>query len=439
MTGAFSSSRDWRRLNLVTFLGITAVVTVFLAAALIFRTTEETAHDRDEAAYQLEQSLTLIGQFSRESLAKGRYQDVEQFLNQWALDNSAIVELRAVAPNDFMVADYRRAIPAADPIKVEYVVRHGKTPILTLRLAADFQPIHDRLRVINLTYVLGVAGLGLIVSLAVWLAVRRLALAPLEKAKEALAESNESLRQAALLAEDANAAKSKFLAIVSHELRTPLNAVIGFSEIMHLETFGTLGDPHYREYAGHINKAGRHLLAIIGDILDASKIEAGALDLEDEAVEVAGAIDDALSFVSDRAAAAGVTLSVSLAPDLPMLRADRRRMTQILLNLLSNAVKFTPRGGRVEVGATVDGAGGVVMSVADTGIGIAAKDIPLVLAPFGQVSSAHSRAHAGTGLGLPLTKALVELHGGAFSLDSAPGVGTTVRCRFPVSRSVARR
>ena len=427
------------RANLAAFLGIAAVVAVFLATALVIRTAEDLAHDRDDAIYQVEQNLILIGQFSRESLAKGRYQDVEQFLNQWALDNSAIAELRAVAPNGFPVADYRRATPAADPIKTEYVVRHDGVPVLTLRMVSDFQPIHQRLRTTNLTYALGVLGFGLIVSLAAWLAVRRLALTPLEQAREELAASNEALRQAALLAEDANSAKSKFLAIVSHELRTPLNAVIGFSEIMHMQTFGKLGDPHYLEYADHINKAGKHLLAVISDILDTSKIEAGALELEDETFAIASAVDDALSFVNDRAMASGVTVSLSLAPDLPMLRADRRRVTQILLNLLSNAVKFTLRGGRVQLGAAVDDSGGVVLSVADTGIGIAAKDIPLVLSPFGQVANAQSRQHAGTGLGLPLAKALVELHGGAFLLDSTPGAGTTVRCRFPASRSVIRR
>ncbi len=433
-----SATKNGLRTNLAAFLGIAAVITVFMAAALIFRTAEERAHDRDEAAYQLEQTLTLIGQFSRESLVKGHYQDIEQFLNQWAHDNAAIAELRAVAPNGFLIADYRRAVPAADAIHAEYVVRHDEAPVLTLRLAVDFKPIHERLRTINLTYALGVTAFGLIVSLAAWLAVRRLALAPLERTQEDLAASNAALHQTALLAEDANTAKSKFLAIVSHELRTPLNAVIGFSEIMHLQTFGKIGDPHYLEYAGHINKAGRHLLAIINDILDASKIEAGALELEDETFDAAAAIEDTLSFVADRAEAAGVAVAVACAADLPMLRADRRRVTQILLNLLSNAVKFTPQGGRVEIGAVMDDSGGIILSVADTGIGIAAQDIALVLSPFGQVASAQSRQHAGTGLGLPLAKALIELHGGQFSLESAPGVGTAVRCRFPASRSVPR-
>lgn len=439
MTGAPPSSRDWRRLNLAAFLGITAVVAVFLAAAMIFRTAEEIAHDRDEAVYQMEQSLLLIGQFSRESLAKGRYQDVEQFLNQWGRDNSAIAELRAVAANGFMVADFRRATPAADPIRVEYVVRHDEKPALTLTLVSDFQPVHERLRTINLTYALGVFGFGVVVSLAAWLAVRRLALAPLAQTQEALTQTNKSLRQAALMAEDASSAKSKFLAIVSHELRTPLNAVIGFSDILRMETFGKLGDPHYREYADHINGAGRHLLAIISDILDASKIEAGALELEDEVFEVVAAIESVRPLIADRAATSGVILSISLSPELPALRADRRRVAQILLNLISNAVKFTPKGGRVDVTAAVDETGGIVLSVADTGIGIAAQDIPLVLAPFGQVASAQSRQHAGTGLGLPLTKALVELHGGEMTLESQPGAGTTVRCRFPAHRSVTRR
>ena len=436
--------KDWRRLNLSAFLGIAAVVTVFLAVATIFRTAEEIAHERDEAVYHLEQGLMLIGQFSRESLAKGRYQDVEQFLNQWARDNPAVAELRAVAANGFAVADYWRTKSVVDPITAEYVVRHDEKPVLNLRVVMDFQPIHQRLRLINVMYVLGVVGFGFAVSLAAWLAVRRLALAPLAQAKadldataQQLAQSNASLRQAALIADEANSAKSKFLAIVSHELRTPLNAVIGFSDMLRMETFGKLGDPRYREYADHINEAGRHLLAIINDILDASKIEAGALEMEDELIEIAAVTERILPLVRDKASASGVTLFVSLPPRLPALRADRRRVAQILINLLSNAVKFTPAGGRVEVAAALDAAGGIVLSVADTGIGIAAKDMALVLAPFGQVASAMSRQHSGTGLGLPLTKALVELHGGELSLDSMPGVGTTVRCRFPAHRTVA--
>ena len=436
----------WRRVNLMAFLGIAAVVTVFLAVAQIFRTAEDIARGRTEAVYFLEQELILIGRFSQESLAKGRYQDVEQFLSQWVRDNPAISKFLAAAPNGFAVVDYRRAEPAVDPIAAEYVVRHDEKPVLSLHAVKDFNPVHRRLRTINQMYVLGIAGFGIAISLAAWFAVRRLALAPLAQAKadldataEQLARSNASLRQAALMAEEASTAKSKFLAIVSHELRTPLNAIIGFSDMLRMETFGKLGDPHYREYAGHINEAGRHLLAIINDILDASKIEAGALELEDESIDIAAVAASILPLVRDKAASSGVTLSVSLPPGLPALRADGRRVAQILLNLLSNAVKFTPPGGRVEIMAALDAAGGIVLSIADTGIGISANDITLVLAPFGQVANSMSRQHAGTGLGLPLTKALVELHGGEMTLDSTPGVGTTVRCRFPAHRTVVSR
>ncbi len=261
-----------------------------------------------------------------------------------------------------------------------------------------------------------------------------------EELKREIAErkrTEEALLAAKEAAELANRSKSEFLANMSHELRTPLNAIIGFSEMIKTATFGPIGSPKYREYATDIYGSGQHLLNVITDILDISKIEAGKLELHEEPVDVPEAVESCLMLVNERAENAGLTLEIEIADDLPPLRADERKLKQILINLLSNAVKFTPEGGTVTTRVWCHRDDGYVFQVADTGIGIAPDDIPKVLAPFGQVDSTLARKYEGTGLGLPLTKSLVEMHGGSFDLQSEPGVGTTVTARFTAGRIVS--
>ena len=218
------------------------------------------------------------------------------------------------------------------------------------------------------------------------------------------------------LAEKANRTKSEFLANMSHELRTPLNAIIGFSEMIKAEVYGP-GLPRYRDYATDIHGAGQHLLSLINDILDLSKAEAGKLELHVEPVDLADLIRESTRLMSERAAQQNLRLTLDIAA-LPPLLIDRLRTKQILLNLLSNAIKFTPEHGSVSVKADLDQAGRVVICVRDTGIGIAPEKIALAFEPFRQIDSTLARKFEGTGLGLPLVKTLIELHGGDVTLES---------------------
>jgi len=251
--------------------------------------------------------------------------------------------------------------------------------------------------------------------------------------------SNRKLMEDALVvakqqAERASRAKSDFLASMSHELRTPLNAIIGYSEFIDTEPFGGLGHDKYREYLGHIQESGRHLLELINDMLDLSKVEAGKLALEEEEVDLAHSIQGAMHLVLERANRSGVRLSADLAEDLPHIWADNLRLKQIMLNLLTNAIKFTPEDGSVTLTAGLERDGSLSIRVTDTGVGIAPQDIPRVLEPFGQVNNPMVRREEGTGLGLPITKRLVELHGGILEITSRLGEGTTVIVRLPASR-----
>ena len=247
---------------------------------------------------------------------------------------------------------------------------------------------------------------------------------------EAIAE------KARVESEAANQAKSEFLANMSHELRTPLNAIIGFSQALQGQLFGPLGNEKYLDYANDINDSSNHLLELINDILDMSAIEAGAVELQEAELDVNQAADSAIRLVTPRAAKGAITIHTDIDPGLPRLYADERRLKQILLNLLSNAVKFTEAGGNVTLSASMTKDGDMLVSVSDTGIGMNEKEVDTAVSQFGQVDSSLSRKEEGTGLGLPLTQSLVELHGGALTVSSKKGEGTTVSIRFPSDRLV---
>ncbi len=250
-------------------------------------------------------------------------------------------------------------------------------------------------------------------------------------------QAEQQLVVASQKAEVANRAKSDFLAIMSHELRTPLNAVLGYTDLMRTQAFGPIDNPRYAEYLDIIHASGGHLLELIGDILDVSAIEAGTVVLREEALDAQQLCRDALRLVAPRADKGKVRLENRCPGGLPRFAADERRMKQILLNLLANAVKFTDAGGSAAVAARLGADRAMTFIVSDTGIGMSETEAAHALHPFGQADTRLSRKYEGSGLGLPLTKGLVELHGGTLTIDSAPGRGTVVTVRLPPERTQA--
>jgi len=249
-----------------------------------------------------------------------------------------------------------------------------------------------------------------------------------------LDEHAKGLEVARLQAEQANRAKSHFIANMNHELRTPLNAIIGFAELLQKGPWGPLGDQRYCDYAQDIGRSGQHLLEIINEILDVAKIEAGRMGLHEETINIGETISSSLRLVQGQLFDRDITFELDVETNLPRFHGDPRRLRQVLLNVISNAVKFTPDGGSVRISANGSPEDGLVIEVADTGIGIAPADLARVLEPFGQVEDDLDRSYAGTGLGLPLAKALVELHDGRIELSSRVGRGTTVRILLPAAR-----
>jgi two-component system cell cycle sensor histidine kinase PleC len=247
---------------------------------------------------------------------------------------------------------------------------------------------------------------------------------------EARMGSDEARRRA----EAANLAKSRFLATMSHELRTPLNAILGFSEVMKGEILGPMPNPTYKEYAADIHASGQHLLNLINEILDLSRIEAGRFELKEERVSLVYSVEDCTRLLALRAKSKGVILKEQFEENMPSVWADERAVRQITLNLLSNAIKFTPAGGTITVRVGWTAGGGQYLAVRDTGPGVPDDEIPIVLAAFGQGSNALKTAEQGAGLGLPIVRGLIDLHGGTFNFKSKLRVGTEVIVTFPAER-----
>ncbi len=278
-------------------------------------------------------------------------------------------------------------------------------------------------------------GAVLMTAVSMWVLVRY----PLRLEREILERRRyeRELVEARKAADKANQAKSEFLAAMSHELRTPLNAILGFSEMIRDEALGPLAYQRYREYAADINDSGLHLLSLISDILDLSKIEAGKRELHVERIDTRAELDKLVHLVRERAGRNGLTVDLEVPPDTPMLWADRRAFGQILLNLLSNALKFTPPGGRIRVSAAANEDGGVTVAVADTGCGIPPEQLERVVRPFEQAFDRRDIAGEGTGLGLAIVDQMMALHGGRLKLTSRVGLGTEAAAQFPPNHRAA--
>lgn len=272
------------------------------------------------------------------------------------------------------------------------------------------------------------------------IAERKLAEKELQQAKlhleERVKERTRHLRIAKEEAEIANNAKSEFLAAMSHDLRTPLNAIMGFSEMMQMKAFGSLGDAHYEQYANDIHDSGTLLVSLINDVLDLSKVEAGKYKLDDEPLDVSSLIENSFRQLANMAKTSEQTLSADLPPDLPSILGDERALIQILNNLISNAIKFTPDGGKISVTGKLDEDNGIVLNITDTGIGMSEQGALKALKPFEQADGVHSRRHEGTGLGLHLCVNLMRLLGGTLEIESEVGKGTTVILHFPPQRTI---
>ena len=299
--------------------------------------------------------------------------------------------------------------------------------------AIGINPIPLRILISNDFFLLSGTGVGMLCSYFQELYVRRT-----YASQKIIEAKNETTNLLLMEAEKANRSKSEFLANMSHELRTPLNAIIGFSDILGKQLFGPLGDDRYTDYVEDIHKSGMHLLGIINDILNLAKAESGKLSLEDRDVDIGSCLHDCVRMCRVRAEARRVDL-VLQCPDEPVMAIiDERLISQVVLNLLSNAIKFTPEGGHVRASLRADSRDGIFIEVSDTGIGIAAENMDRVMRPFEQVESSFARLHDGTGLGLPLSLRLTQLHGGQLTLESQIGQGTTARVHLPASRLLRR-
>jgi two-component system cell cycle sensor histidine kinase PleC len=354
----------------------------------------------------------------------------------WAIFAAFLLQSEDLAARGFafLALTLIAGVTALIASSIPAAVASGLAPVLVASLAVVGPKTPDAL----LLSFFCLCALGYFAVLANRLHRKALAKLSLQAEKDALIAELEQSKlnsdEARRRAEGANLAKSRFLATMSHELRTPLNAILGFSEVMKAELFGPHNVPTYKEYSGDIHASGQHLLMLINEILDLSRVEAGRYELKEEALSLVGVVEECRHLLALRAKNRSIAVKEALDGALPRLWADERAVRQIALNLLSNAIKFTPQGGEIVIKVGWTAAGGQYLSIRDTGPGIPEDEIPTVLASFGRGSLAQKNAEEGSGLGLPIVRGLVELHGGEFKLKSKIREGTEAVVIFPPER-----
>ncbi len=412
----------------ILIIGLVCVFGVVLTL-YVLRSVHQSLAERDRIEAERKRAVTAL------SDGEQRFRDIAEVASDWFWEMDAelrysyfsdrFTEMTGVAQKDLLGKTPKETgIRSIDP----EIWRRHLSDLVAHRPIRDFR--HPRVQRDGRTYYIAINGKPVFDAAGNFEGYRGTG-----KNVTAEVEAQHALHLAKEEAELANRAKSEFLANMSHELRTPLNAIIGFSELAKAQQFGPLNDK-YMQYMMDIHDSGQHLLDVINDILDLSKIEAGMHDLDETQMDIAQIITSCLSLVAERAEDNCLTLEREVTAEMPLILADRRKVKQILLNLLSNAIKFSPPGGTIVVTATADRHAGVTVVVRDQGIGIEPEDIPMALEPFRQIDGALSRKFEGTGLGLPLTKALMELHGGVLELESTPAVGTAAILHFPGYRII---
>lgn len=387
-----------------------ALFAIWMTAILIFNYAK-LRHNQRKMVRAVEQSS--VGIFITDTQGKIEYAnqkllEVSGFAEAEVLGNNPRIFKSGLIPND-IYADLWATILSGDEWRGEVINRHRQGGYYWEELQVF--PVWDRTgEIINF------------VAIVEDITTRK--------------QREELLVEALQDAENANEAKSSFLANMSHEFRTPLNAILGFSESIKMQILGPLGNDTYGEYIDHINDSAVHLNQLVEEILDLSKIEAGKQDIDEKKIVVGELVKSCLALVNEQSRKAEIRIDGSIGEALPLLLADERMIKQVLLNLLSNAIKFTPKGGAVQLRAFLSDSGEFTMVVSDNGIGISKDNHEKVFSVFGQAENIYTRSHVGSGLGLPISQRLIELHDGKLELDSASGQGTTITITFPRHRTV---
>ncbi|MHA1597415.1 MAG: sensor histidine kinase, partial [Alphaproteobacteria bacterium] len=409
----------------------------------------------DDSRLLAETQMSHLLDEVKASLQDGNYQSVDRFLNNWGKNFPDVASVKLMARNGSVISQFSRDISGENFINFERKIDYSYKGQARLILIKGLRSVDREMEKFlwQLIFISLVALVVLTVLVNEILHRRQMEreirlnndeleenidkrTAQLRHEVEERKTVEKNLLIAKDAAENATRAKSEFLANMSHELRTPLNAILGYSEAISMETFGPINNEKYAEYLRIIHNSGDHLLGLINEVLDISAIEAGKLELKEENIDVVASIDAMIALLEPKARKKQLQVSYEDRRELPPLFGDERRIKQVILNLLSNAIRYTLEKGRIEVRADIDESNAIWISISDTGIGMSEADIVTALETFGRVHNYQIQENSGTGLGLPLVKSLVELHGGSLRIESTPAVGTTVTVRFPARRSI---